>query len=175
MFPKSSLTSSGSLQVQHKKVQKTRLNDWGTERGAWLGSPCTRRSPWKQTGSRVGRHSLQWLSAALSNLPLGWHTQCLPDRTCLSPCLPSSASHHTGCEQSPSLQTLKSPFCIPSALDSLVLMIGWPEALPGCSSPAPHGRSLFPALLLPLPDPLALPSPLVASDHKRAVSFSPPA
>lgn len=36
-----------------------------------------------------------------------------------------------------------------------------------------HGRSPFPTVLLPLPDPLALPSPPGASDHRRTVSLNP--
>lgn len=165
-----------------RREKKTRQQGRGIERGAWLCSSCTQRNPWKQMEQRLGRHSLQGVSAALSNLPLGWHTQCLPHRTCHSPCLSSSAitPHWLGAVFFPAgvpvfHQTMKSPFCIPSALDSLTLVAGWPEALPGCPSPGPHGRSFLPALLLPLPDPLALLSPLVASDHKWTVSFNPPA
>lgn len=110
--------------------RKTRLQGRGTERGAWLSSLCMWRNPRKQTEHRVGRHSLQWVSAALSNLPLGWHTQCLPDRTCHSPCLPSSASHHIGWEQSPSLQTAR----VPSDCEEPILH---PVSL---GQPCAHGR-----------------------------------
>lgn len=177
VHPPSSVISNRSLQAQSKRGLKGGCKGKGL-RGEFGWVVCPHR------GTLGSKRSTGWEGTAcstLSNLPVAWHTQCLPDRTCHSPCLLSSASHHTGWKQSPSLQTacvrqiMKSPFGIPSALDSLVHMAGWPEALPGCPSPGSHGRSYFPALLLPHPDPLALPSPLVASDHKRTVSFNPPA
>lgn len=181
VFPKSRVTSNGSLQIQSKKGQK-----W-----VWKAKGQRGELGWvvhAHKGTLGSKQGTGWVGTACSEPVLPFPIYLLAgtlsaSRTGHATVLACPPVPHTTlggsillpCRLAVLHQTMKSPFGIPSALDGLVLMAGWPEALSGCPSPGPHGRSFFSALLLPLPDPLALPSPLVASDHKRTVSFNPPA
>lgn len=113
-----------------------------------------------------------------------WFAHLMPPSQPMQQSLPHPPTPHTTsggssplpCRIPVSHQTMKRPFCIPSSWARLTLM----EALPGSPSPVPgkagsHGRSPLPSFLLPPPDPLALPSPPVASDQRRTVSLNPPA
>lgn len=74
----------------------------------------------------------------------------------------------------------KESIWFPSAQTRLVRMAGQMDAFPGSPSPVleksgPQERSLLPSLLLPPPEPLALPPLPVALDQRRTVSLNPPA
>lgn len=136
----------------------------------------------RQAESELSQHQLRQPCPFQSTL---WFTHLTPPRdpaaVLACPPVPSTipaGSNLLPCRLPLSHQTTKKPFSSHqprSPLHSWQAGQGLSQApLPQCWGIL-HGRSPFPTVLLPRPDPQALPSPPVASDHRRTVSLNPPA